>query len=135
MRKPETPLRRWRRFFTLVEVLVASGLLVLMASGIYASITIASRMVYDARQRLEAQGLACDRCWIAYRDTYDNNLSYPAVTTTAVPMGHSLFPFGGTVRRGITVYTDHVTIEVRVDWTENGRAFTEGFSVDRYDDR
>lgn len=121
--------------FTLVEVLVASGLLVLMAAGIYATITMSTWMINTARQRLEAQSLAVDRCWIAYRDSYSNLLNYPTLSTATVPAGHSLFPFGGTVRTGVEKFATYVRITIRVDWSEKGRNNFESFTVDRYDDR
>jgi len=129
---------RQNRRFTLLEVLIASLVLALMAGGIYGSITMSTKMIYSARQRIEAQSLAVDRCWIAYRDTYENLLNYPDVSTVAVPLGHSLFPFGGTVRTSVEKFGNPITyvrITVRLDWTENGLARYETFTVDRYDDR
>ena len=122
--------------FTLVELLVASAVLVLTASGVYAAVNLQTWMLISSRYHLEAQSLAVDNAWIVYRDSYSDLLTYPAVGTASVPATHLLFNRGGTLRTSVATYTDHVTITSRVDWVEkNSRSAFESFSVDRYDDR
>lgn len=123
-----------RHSFTLVELVVASILLALLASGIYGAVGMSTWMVFCARNHLEAQSLAVDRCWIAYRNEYSDLLIAP-VKTEAVPDTHVLKGMGGTIRTAVAPYSDHVDLIVRVDWVENGKAAFESFSVSRYDDR
>jgi len=124
-----------RHSFTLVELVVASMLLVLLASGIYGAVSMSTWMVVCARNHLEAQSLAVDRCWIAYRTEYSDLLIAPAIKTEAVPDAHLLKALGGTLRTAVAAYSDHVDLSVRVDWVEKGQSASESFSVSRYDDR
>lgn len=124
-----------RHAFTLVELLVASMLLALLAAGIYGTVSMSTWMIFCARNHLEAQSLAADRCWIAYRNEYSDLLIAPAIKTDAVPAAHVLNGMGGTIRTAVTAYSDHVDLTVRVDWVENSKPAFETFTVSRYDDR
>ncbi|MFA5205884.1 MAG: hypothetical protein WC708_15920 [Lentisphaeria bacterium] len=124
-----------RHPFTLAEVLVASCLLMLLAAGIYGTVSMSTWMIFCARNHLEAQSLAVDRCWIAYRKEYSDLLITTAVKTEAVPDTHVLKNLGGTIRTAVATYSDHVDLTVRVDWVENGKPANESFTVSRYDDR
>lgn len=110
-------------------------LLVLLATGIYGAVGMSTWMIICARNHLEAQSLAVDRCWIACRNEYSDLLIAPAVTTEAVPATNVLNGMGGTIRTAVATYSDHVDLTVRVDWVEKSKAAFESFTVSRYDDR
>ncbi len=112
-----------RRAFTLAEVVVASGLLAIVTSGLFGAITLANHMIYSARLRNEAQMLVVDKMWDTFHMNYDDLLDFASSTvveTEAVPSYSMLHSLGGTLRTWVLNYGDYVYLFVRADWVQPG---------------
>lgn len=57
---------RGRAGFTLVEVMVASGLLLVLVLTLYESVLFCNRVAYDVKSRLAAEAIAFDTGWELY---------------------------------------------------------------------
>ena len=57
---------RGRAGFTLVEVMVASGILLVVVLTIYESVLFCNRVAYDVKSRLAAEAIAFDTAWELY---------------------------------------------------------------------
>ena len=68
---------RGRAGFTLVEVMVASGLLLFLVLTIYESVLFCNRVAFDVKSRLAAEAIAFDTAWELY------NLPLPWLKTYA----------------------------------------------------
>ena len=57
---------RGRAGFSLVEVMVASGILLFLVLTIYESVLFCNRVAYDVKSRLAAEAIAFDTAWELY---------------------------------------------------------------------
>jgi len=125
--------------FTMIEVLVASVIVVLAIGGAYGGLIMSRMMTVLARQHQEGEQLAMDQLWKTYHLTYDELIAYdPNPQTIEVPEDTLLSNIGGTIRTGVMVYSNRCEILVRVDWARVGPISTgtntpfETLSIERY---
>ena len=125
--------------FTLLEVLIASTIVVMAIGGAYGGLIMSRMMTVLARQHQEAEQLAMDQLWKTYHLEYDELLAFePNPQIEEVPEGTLLFGIGGTIRTGVMTHSNRCEIVVRVDWTRTGPISTgtntpfETLSIERY---
>ena len=139
-----------RRAFTLAEVMVATGVMAIASAGIYGSIVASKRMLIAARFHNEAMSVAMDQAmYIANAYPYSTSdpstpslLNWPTIAANTTPptryaIPHAVSPLlfsrGGTVDAGVTIFSDHVRITVRVYWVDRTQGgVSEDVYVDRY---
>lgn len=61
-----------RAGFTLTEVMIASGLMMILSLAIFESVLFCSRLAYDIKSRLAADAIAWDAAW----DLFNNPLTW-----------------------------------------------------------
>ena len=132
--------RRRQAGFTLAEVVVASGILAILASGVYGAMLMSQHMIASAVHHQEAKALAFDQAWTLFNADYEKGLrNYPAEgTVEPVPHESPLFPLGGVVRTWVINLGDFCIIVVRVDWNYrtlggNNELPFEWAWIERYD--
>jgi len=152
------PACRRSSAFTLVEVMVAFGVMALVAVGIFGSVSLSQRMLRQSRSHLEAEGIVMDNLWLVTNsNSFDNLLamanSATPTTTVSLASTNGLIPdysdsflanYGGTLRTAVTIQTDtatsskYVNVWVRLDWVNRAvlggkqRAESESLSMNRY---
>ena len=65
-RRVGAAVRGARGGFTLVETMVASGMLLFLVLAIYESVLFCNRVAYDVKSRLAAEAIAFDTAWELY---------------------------------------------------------------------
>ena len=65
-RRVDAAVRGARGGFTLVETMVASGMLLFLVLAIYESVLFCNRVAYDVKSRLAAEAIAFDTVWELY---------------------------------------------------------------------
>ncbi len=65
-RRVGAAVRGARGGFTLVETMVASGMLLFLVLAIYESVLFCNRVAYDVKSRLAAEAIAFDTVWELY---------------------------------------------------------------------
>ena len=126
-----------RRAFTLVEVMVAVGILALVSIGIYGTINVAQRSLRQTRCHAEAEMIAMDKLWFTSNNSTYAQLQGWTTTTETVASSSFLFKYGGTIRTSATQNVDadglpYVQLTARVDWKMTNTGEFESMFVDHY---
>ncbi|AKJ63554.1 type II secretion system protein [Kiritimatiella glycovorans] len=103
------PSTRKNGGFTLVEVMVSIGLIGTVVAIFAGAMITAYRSLTVSRGRLDAQGIAFDRLWEVYQESYES-LQDSDIRTPE----YSSFSTNGWVRVRILPHTDHREIVVQV---------------------
>jgi len=122
--------------FTLVEVMIASALLVIAGIALYGSAISASRMTAMAKDHAAAQGIAFDELWRQYnRPLADFEDITVATNWSFATDANSQFGEDAIVRIAIfppTQEEDYWEIQSNLIWPGRAGTVTNGFSVRRY---
>ena len=102
----------------MAEVVVASGILAVVASGLFGTVIMARHMIGTAQLHNEAQMIVMDKIWEVFQQDYNDLLNYDNPDTEAVSSDSLLHPYGGTLRSWALNYGDYIYIFVRVDWNQ-----------------
>ena len=129
-----------KHYFSLVETMVASFLLVLISSGIYGSIYSANRMAVTAKNHQAALTLASDELWATFNmDLTELSSLWSQSQSSAIqkdiPTDHLLGKkelYNGVVETFIIDNVDHFDITVRVSWIHYGKSVSQEYSIKRY---
>lgn len=78
---------RGRDGFSLIEVMVASGILLVLVLSIYESVLFCNRVAYDVKARLAAEAIAFDTAWELYNLPLDWLKKYARTPLPPDPSG------------------------------------------------
>lgn len=128
--------------FTLVEALVASFLLAIVAGAIFSTLTWGRVIIFQNRCHQEASQIAFDELWNVFNMRWEELKSYRSnPNIRPVYDGTLLADYNGTIATVVYDYGSYYIIEIQVDWDNFGGAFSatppqETFRVMRcYSDR
>ena len=111
--------------FTLVEVIVASGLLAITAGAIFSTLSWGRIIIFQNRCHQEAEQIAFDELWNVFNMHWEELKSYEANPNLQdVYPGTLLSDYNGTIGTAVFDNGTYYTIEVQVDWENFGFGFS-----------
>jgi len=112
--------------FTLVEVIVASGLLAITAGAIFSTLSWGRIIIFQNRCHQEAEQVAFDTVWSTFNMRWEELRSFSVLLAPTVVNVHSntlLAGYNGEIATAIYDNGDFFEIEVEVAWDSSGGAF------------
>jgi prepilin-type N-terminal cleavage/methylation domain-containing protein len=124
------PPSRSQSGMTLLEVMIASAVVLLMAGGLFAGIVLANQVLYSSSQRQAAFGLCMARFEQMHIASFSavNSSNFPPQTLQLTHLGGSArVPLACTVSSTITPYSnpDRKTVRIAVAWNYRGKPMQE----------
>lgn len=120
--------------FTLVEVIIASAIVVFAVAVVSTEMVRSYRVFMFSRAKMESQGIAFDTLWDYFYRDFTTQLRNNRVIESATPE-YCMFSTNGLIRTGIVNYGDYSDIEVQV-WPSPAYTLTgnpgSSFKVRRY---
>jgi len=113
--------------FTLVEVMIASGLTVLLSVIIFESVLFCNRMAYDVKSRLAADAIAYDTAWELFNRqlTWFKAMAGVEAISRWEPLDETLYDVWGARSGEVLVYSEILPeglpatnweVRVKVQW-------------------
>jgi len=121
--------------FTIVETVVASIILTLVATGIFGTIHSANQMLQASRMHREAMSLASDATWSTFNKPLSTlaELAKLNPQVSSVPSDNILANKTGVIRIAVTTPKIHYyRIRTQVFWVSNGKRIKEEYTIRRF---
>jgi prepilin-type N-terminal cleavage/methylation domain-containing protein len=115
--------------FTLIEVVIAIGILGIIAAAFMAALAGASRALFIADERATAESLARSQMEYVKSQPYSNNVTYLKLASANIPAGYDI----SFVTANVTGTTGLQKIDVTVKHLTNNKLVItlEGYKGDR----